>query len=1582
MHSDVTHSSSSSTDCSKNDLDVRLTAYLPAAVRRFLEQQQETDTLPYIHSTTVVAMFADVSGFTAMTESLAERGPVGAEVLGKHLNSYFEQMLRLISSAGGDVFKFAGDAMLIFWHENKEDTFQSLLRRCLQCALRVQSHLHQAELAPGVVLSVKMGIGFGNATIAHLGGISDGSTSRLEYIAVGPALEQAFRAEHEAAPGDVICSSECWVLVQTFFQGNTHTASSSVPCNLSEGSASTTSFHFRQEKKPSISHIQQHSVIDTPSSEKLYKIHAVKVPIRVNSRRVSFTRSDSTLYARMKQYVSRAVWPYINALDEFWGSEVRDVTVAFINLGFSEQDLAKVMDQKVIQRLQDAFALVQDAIFEYEGTINKFLVDDKGSTVIAAFGLPPVSHENDPIRAILASLKTCGSLGIVGLKASIGITSGAAFCGVVGHQGNRREYTVLGDIVNLSARLMQRAKSERGGVITDEATKLLAEDVLHFEQRPEIMVKGKHDSIKIHRPYPRMSILMEHHLHSASKPSSIASDVSGHIQRTKPMANVMLTMHLVQVRDAKRWHSLQGRAHKTIPTDIVESECFQQNTKAILDQCTGLNRATRNGAIILQGDIGVGKTILTRNVLTKPLPCRVLSATASAFAIQKPYAVWIDLLAEYVRQESQSPNNSNRRGSDTTLHPEERTPSSIQTLASCRSQSVRRRYLFSPPKPRKQSAPNLTKSSIPITTDRETECASENPFDFGTFLSEKVAHLIASDKLTEVAWRLNELFAEANMSSTTANTSKCDDPAPSEIFDNLQDSIEWFFSLLRNEFKASEGANDNQINPNDLEDEDDDQLDEIGLLLLCVLHAISRDRPIFLSLDDAMYIDPLSWKLIPFVVNYFTNCLTLLVTRPPSRTSTDSTQSSSFAVYLNRLGDCKRFPGTTIHRLRLLPLNAQQTGKVAMKNLQVDVLPEELIAILIYRSQGNPLFLSEIIRAMKQRQAVHFYVSVISSTNNFFSLRFESMKSVERVLCTYRLHGTIKTTHLRVSIVTLNCKLPKKYIDANVVDMCFVSRAHPKPAASTSLSCGICMFSLGDRKLLGSTGDPVRHCRNCYTLTSTRRASSGSDPSLHQNLTGFHTRSHRSRSKMRAALRRTKEPDSRGTTPRKQSLPKSIGIPAAYKSPRQVAVQPPYKIKSILTTLLDQLTVSQRMIMKTASVIGKAFDKELLRASCPIQAHLSRFTEDVDTLERLWMIRKIETFVGGVPRRNTGSLSTSDSDRGNDSSNRLEERLKVKYEFTHGFIQEVLQSQMLCSQLDKLSSRITDAREQKEKELRHIFFEKSKDAFGKAYLSSGGYRPIDSVIERKAPIPPFTVERDDVCIEGNNGSEERLSTRFRPEITTMEDEERSSIVSSSNHLSQSYSSRTLTSNETEDTTFARLKTGCVYVRKHTSVFSHFKWKGLGNGRLWKKRFAVLKSTSLVLYYDRNDTSGTVEPLSKSSKHKKERNPESTLEISATGSNNSTFESIMEREFGKERKGSVSTMTGSRRCRLLHLKHAKVGYCDPDAVYKVNCFQLQVQEWTKGRHLMKQSRSFLIGVPNESDLDGWLYMIKYAIESIT
>src|SRR5574339_1132243 len=62
-----------------------------------------------------VVLFADISGFTLLTERLAEKGPLGVESLARILNEYFGQLIDIVYEYGGDVVKFAGDAVIAVW---------------------------------------------------------------------------------------------------------------------------------------------------------------------------------------------------------------------------------------------------------------------------------------------------------------------------------------------------------------------------------------------------------------------------------------------------------------------------------------------------------------------------------------------------------------------------------------------------------------------------------------------------------------------------------------------------------------------------------------------------------------------------------------------------------------------------------------------------------------------------------------------------------------------------------------------------------------------------------------------------------------------------------------------------------------------------------------------------------------------------------------------------------------------------------------------------------------------------------------------------------------------------------------------------------------------------------------------------------------------------------------------------------------------------------------------------------------------------------------------------------------------------
>ncbi|GMF12061.1 unnamed protein product [Phytophthora lilii] len=1513
--------------------------------------------MPTTHRTMVVSMFADVSGFTAMTESLAARGPVGAEDLAKHLNSYFEQLLRLVSSAGGDVFKFAGDAMLIFWPESKEDTMDSLLRRALQCALRIQSHLHEAELARGVVLSVKVGVGIGEATIAHLGGESDGATTRIEYVAVGPALEQAFSAEHQAEAGDVICSSECWKRVSEFFDG--------APVRgLSNEDTQANSFH---------------------------KVTGVNKPIKICSRRPSFTRHDALLHTRMKQYVSRAVWPYLDAHDEFWGSELRDVT-----------DLAQMLGAKELQRLQDAFAHVQKCVYDYEGTINKFLVDDKGSTVIAAFGLPPVTHENDPIRGILASLAICAALGNSGLKASVGITTGTALCGVVGHQGNRREYTVLGDIVNLSARLMQRAKSEGGGVITDAPTKIYTQDVLHFEKRPEIMVKGKNESIKIHRPYPRMSILLDYHLSSAVQQSSRKvkansvrpvgiigragrANALSVVSRAAPMQNLMENMHRVQVRDAQRRLSLRADRQRLPAEELVESESFVEVRSALLDKCSHLNSFAPGGAFILEGDIGAGKTVLLRSALASPEAgdYQVLVGTASPFATKKPYAIWSELVTRAARDMS-GVNSAHNGEPAPPLSPDVgTTPSSCPGVqAPSRVAETERRKCvaqFVKQKIREGAAPNKTlvryahllnailDTDFDAYPDDERADASKDtvPNDDNNSDSASNWPTNQSDKeMTEENQRQNEEemracgYAFAESPDRTLNVKE-------------EEIASWFLGLLEMDLAQKEEARASLGEPicgdaragvhDSREDEQEtewrpDDLDLSGILFLCALYAMSRERATVFCLDSAMYMDENSWVLVAIIAKYFTNCLVVVGTRPPSLALGENTESSSFRKQLRLL---KRMKSSTCTSLDTF--SSDEIEVLSRQILKVPAIPSNLLAILVSRSQGNPLFLHEIIAEMQEQQVIK--VDEKKGSRKCELHVQEPWGDKSKAQFCFACHASFSKK---------DKDKPKDPEMTPDNDKEVAKKTKHRCKCCGYVFCAECTPKACQAKLPGKSNEPVRHCRTCYNLASSRRPS-GSSHGIGAAVGVLNDKRARPKGRFRSMFQ------SGGDQPSSSSISlKSPPVSGSQTLTNRIALRPPRTVKSVLTTMLDQLTVSQRMLMKTASAIGPTFDKETLRGTCPIEAHLSRFAQDLEDLEQLAMIRRIDTFIGGVPTTSKTSPSATGAILTTTQAAPPSSHLKVKFEFNHGFMCGVIREQMLRGQLDKLNSRIADFREQQQKELRHKFFAKASESLSRPQLTipaspieDGGF--VQGV--RRALTPTgsgISTSRSPVFSDGgrqrllvrrnSHSGVESAGAHRSPQGMPSND----SATASSDSSSESSTTQALHESEYEDgaspvispenasttslflanntmyslPTFLRLKAGRVLVKKHCSMFSHLKLKGLKNARQWKTRYAVLQNECLLLRYDDEDPA------------RKTKRPEEPVQ------------------------------QGTRQGTLLSLKGAKVNACDPEVATKVNCFQVEVSSWTKkGKRPLDQRRSFVIGVESEEEVENWVYMIRYAVESL-
>lgn len=82
-------------------------------------QEHIPHRVPEMTIITGAILVSDISGFTALTEKLSTRGSEGVELLTRCMNDYFGKAINMTLAHGGDISKFAGDAMIIVFKPNK-----------------------------------------------------------------------------------------------------------------------------------------------------------------------------------------------------------------------------------------------------------------------------------------------------------------------------------------------------------------------------------------------------------------------------------------------------------------------------------------------------------------------------------------------------------------------------------------------------------------------------------------------------------------------------------------------------------------------------------------------------------------------------------------------------------------------------------------------------------------------------------------------------------------------------------------------------------------------------------------------------------------------------------------------------------------------------------------------------------------------------------------------------------------------------------------------------------------------------------------------------------------------------------------------------------------------------------------------------------------------------------------------------------------------------------------------------------------------------------------------------------------------
>ena len=156
-------------------------------------------------------LFADVTGFTALTELLSKQGAArGREAMNEIMNRLFATILDPLLASGGDLLIFAGDAVLAYFP--KQDQAKDVLQ-ATRAALRMQRAVKpfatfDTDYGP-CSLTISVGVDTGAAYAGVVG-----ARDRMELLVSGPGIHGATHAEERGHPGQVILGEKAKALAQ------------------------------------------------------------------------------------------------------------------------------------------------------------------------------------------------------------------------------------------------------------------------------------------------------------------------------------------------------------------------------------------------------------------------------------------------------------------------------------------------------------------------------------------------------------------------------------------------------------------------------------------------------------------------------------------------------------------------------------------------------------------------------------------------------------------------------------------------------------------------------------------------------------------------------------------------------------------------------------------------------------------------------------------------------------------------------------------------------------------------------------------------------------------------------------------------------------------------------------------------------------------------------------------------------------------------------------------------------------------------------------------------------------------------
>lgn len=366
---------------------------VPYLPRLVIDWLEESSELRHRVAEGTVA-FVDISGFTKLSEGLAKHGKIGAEELAATIGECFVALLGIAYDAGGRLLKFGGDALLLLFTGVDHEA------RACRAAYEMRGKLREVGrmtvLGHRVNLRMSIGVNSGSFDTFLVG------ASHREFIVTGPAASTTVSMEATATAGEIVVSDRTAAAL----------SASDLGARKGEGQL--------LRRCPAV------SGAPTPRD-----------PVDSGldlSRCVPVAILDSALRSGNEP-------------------EHRRVTVAFIHFDGTDAMFESAGANAVADYLDTLVTDVQQAVDRQGITFLGTDIDHDGGKVILVAGAPSTSGDDEhrmllALREIMERDRSP--------KVRIGVNRGPVFAGDIG-PAYRRTFTVMGDAVNLAARLMAKA---------------------------------------------------------------------------------------------------------------------------------------------------------------------------------------------------------------------------------------------------------------------------------------------------------------------------------------------------------------------------------------------------------------------------------------------------------------------------------------------------------------------------------------------------------------------------------------------------------------------------------------------------------------------------------------------------------------------------------------------------------------------------------------------------------------------------------------------------------------------------------------------------------------------------------------------------------------------------------------------------------------------------------------------------------------------------------------------------------------------------------------------------------------------